>query len=153
MDEPREEKSKTGQLKLLSTDDRGRQLKGWTNKLIWGDNKLALSSLINGPLREEIERKGGLKLIHALLAEDGSIYVHCDRRVDAYLRLILDDVFEKDNFKNEVIWCYKERERVLNTYNPKHDMLLFYSKSNSIDRPFNWQEATEEYSEVTKKEI
>ncbi|KXK29564.1 MAG: adenine specific DNA methylase [Candidatus Brocadia sinica] len=153
MDEPREEKSKTGQLKLLSTDDRGRQLKGWTNKLIWGDNKLALSSLINGPLREEIERKGGLKLIHALLAEDGSIYVHCDRRVDAYLRLILDDVFEKDNFKNEVIWCYKERERVLNTYNPKHDMLLFYSKSNSIDRPFNWQEATEEYSEVTKKKF
>ena len=49
VDEPREEKSKTGQLKLFSTDDRGRQLKGWTNKLIWGDNKLALSSLINGP--------------------------------------------------------------------------------------------------------
>ncbi|MDP2601977.1 MAG: site-specific DNA-methyltransferase, partial [Deltaproteobacteria bacterium] len=45
-------------------DFRGRQLKGWTNKLIWGDNKLILSSLKNGPLREEIEMQGGLKLIY-----------------------------------------------------------------------------------------
>ena len=45
-------------------DFHGRQLKGWTNKLIWGDNKLILSSLKNGPLREEVERQGGLKLIY-----------------------------------------------------------------------------------------
>jgi hypothetical protein len=48
----------------FSTDGRGRQIKGWTNKLIWGDNKLILSSLKNGPLREEIEASGGLKLIY-----------------------------------------------------------------------------------------
>jgi DNA modification methylase len=48
----------------ISLDGRGRQLKGWTNKLIWGDNKLILSSLKNGPLREEIEAQGGLKLIY-----------------------------------------------------------------------------------------
>ena len=42
----------------------GRQLKGWTNKLIWGDNKFILSSLKNGPLREEIEANGGIKLIY-----------------------------------------------------------------------------------------
>jgi hypothetical protein len=45
-------------------DTRGRQLQGWTNKLIWGDNKLILSSLKNGPLREVIEQQGGLKLIY-----------------------------------------------------------------------------------------
>jgi adenine-specific DNA-methyltransferase len=45
-------------------DSRGRQQKGWTNKLIWGDNKLILSSLKNGPLRDEIEKQGGLKLIY-----------------------------------------------------------------------------------------
>jgi adenine-specific DNA-methyltransferase len=45
-------------------DFRGRQLRGWTNKLIWGDNKIILSSLKNGPLREEIEAQGGLKLIY-----------------------------------------------------------------------------------------
>ncbi|MHB9032512.1 MAG: site-specific DNA-methyltransferase [Anaerolineae bacterium] len=48
----------------VSMDDRGRQIQGWTNKLIWGDNKLILSSLKNGPLRKEIEDQGGLKLIY-----------------------------------------------------------------------------------------
>ena len=45
-------------------DTRGRQLKGWTNKLIWGDNKLILSSLKAGALRRQIEDAGGLKLIY-----------------------------------------------------------------------------------------
>src|SRR4030043_1655814 len=52
VDEPR--KFSEEALDLFSTDQRGRQLKGWTNKLIWGDNKLVLSSLVNGPLRDEI---------------------------------------------------------------------------------------------------
>src|SRR5271165_1642699 len=66
VDEPRAEKPEDAQLqtKLFETDARGRQLKGWTNKLIWGDNKLVLSSLKNGPLREEIEKQGGIKLIY-----------------------------------------------------------------------------------------
>lgn len=66
VDEPRAEKPEdtAAQQDLFSTDSRGRQLKGWTNKLIWGDNKLILSSLKNGPLRDEIERQGGLKLIY-----------------------------------------------------------------------------------------
>ena len=66
VDEPRAEKPEdtTAQQDLFSTDSRGRQLKGWANKLIWGDNKLILSSLKNGPLRDEIERQGGLKLIY-----------------------------------------------------------------------------------------
>jgi hypothetical protein len=42
----------------------GRQAGGWSNKLIWGDNKLVLASLKNGPLRQEIERAGGLKLVY-----------------------------------------------------------------------------------------
>ncbi|MBE3039741.1 MAG: site-specific DNA-methyltransferase, partial [Chloroflexi bacterium] len=62
VDEPRVEKQSEWDNTLF--DFRGRQLKGWTNKLIWGDNKLILSSLKNGPLREEIERQGGIKLIY-----------------------------------------------------------------------------------------
>ena len=42
----------------------GRQIQGWTNKLIWGDNKLILSSLKSGALRRQIEDAGGLKLIY-----------------------------------------------------------------------------------------
>ncbi|MBM5817847.1 MAG: site-specific DNA-methyltransferase [Cyanobacteria bacterium K_Offshore_surface_m2_239] len=68
VDEPRAEQPAEAmeelQTDLFSTDRRGRQLKGWTNKLIWGDNKLILSSLKNGPLREQIEAQGGLKLIY-----------------------------------------------------------------------------------------
>lgn len=65
IDEPRKETVKSGDnFNMFETDFRGRQLKGWTNKLIWGDNKLVLSSLSNGPLRQEIEKEGGLKLIY-----------------------------------------------------------------------------------------
>ena len=54
VDEPRAENFGDTSTQGLLFDERGRQLKGWTNKLIWGDNKLVLSSLKNGPLREEI---------------------------------------------------------------------------------------------------
>ena len=65
VDEPRAEKpAAEAPLPLFPLDQRGRQLKGWTNKLIWGDNKLVLSALKNGPLRREIEAQGGLKLIY-----------------------------------------------------------------------------------------
>jgi len=61
IDEPRKEKSEADELSL---DLGGRQTKGWTNKLIWGDNKLILSSLKSGALRRQIEDAGGLKLIY-----------------------------------------------------------------------------------------
>ena len=60
IDEPRAETK----LQRDLFDGRGRQMRGWTNKLIWGDNKLILSSLKAGPLREQIEEAGGLKLIY-----------------------------------------------------------------------------------------
>ncbi len=68
VDEPRAEDTKDTKKEapqtLFNFDDRGRQIVGWTNKLIWGANKLLLSSLKSGPLREEIEKAGGLKLIY-----------------------------------------------------------------------------------------
>lgn len=64
VDEPRAEKPEDLALQSNLFDTRGRQMGGWTNKLIWGDNKLILSSLKNGPLREEIEKQGGIKLIY-----------------------------------------------------------------------------------------
>ena len=60
IDEPRTETKNQEDL----FDPRGRQLRGWTNKLIWGDNKLILSSLKSGALRAQIEEAGGLKLIY-----------------------------------------------------------------------------------------
>ena len=62
VDEPRTEKVKLAQNSFDFAS--GRQKSGWTNKLIWGDNKYILSSLKNGPMREEIEKEGGIKLIY-----------------------------------------------------------------------------------------
>jgi len=63
VDEPRAEELVQIQPDIFD-QQTGRQIKGWNNKLIWGDNKLILSSLKNGPLREEIEAQGGIKLIY-----------------------------------------------------------------------------------------
>src|SRR5215210_6486727 len=64
IDEPRAEAA-ASQSDLFQMDRAtGRQAGGWSNKLIWGDNKLVLASLKNGPLRREIEAAGGLKLVY-----------------------------------------------------------------------------------------
>lgn len=63
VDEPRQESQALPSLFDMDSMS-GRQIGGWTNKLIWGDNRLILSSLMNGPLRTEIEDAGGLKLVY-----------------------------------------------------------------------------------------
>ena len=212
VDEPRAEKPEETalQLDLFSLDARGRQLKGWTNKLIWGDNKLILSSLKNGPLREEIEKQGGIKLIYIdppfdvgadfsmdieigddtftkkpgileeiayrdtwgkgadsfiamiyerlalmrdLLAEDGSIYVHCDWRVSGYLRLVLQELFGEKCFQNEITWKRKtgsssEIGKGTDRFGNDTDTLLFFSRSeNSL---FNSQYAENDPEYIRK---
>lgn len=189
VDEPRSESDRQKkELQFGLFDTRGRQLRGWTNKLIWGDNKLVLSSLKNGPLRKEIEDQGGIKLIYIdppfdvgadfsmnieigdeqftkaptvleelayrdtwgkgtdsfiamiyerlslmrdLLAEDGSIYVHCDWRVSSYMKVILDEIFGDSRFRNELIWSYSGWRRADNRqYSRKHDTIYYYTKDN-----------------------
>lgn len=210
VDEPRSEKETSLQKTIFDfgVDNRGRQLKGWTNKLIWGDNKLILSSLKNGPLREEIEKEGGIKLIYIdppfdvgadfsmdieigedtftkkpnvleelayrdtwgkgadsfiammyerlmlmrdLLAEDGSIYVHCDWRVNGYIRLILDEIFGKENFKNEIIWWFKDPSgQTTEFYKRKHNNIYFCAKNKNYT--FNVDDVRMPYSEGTLKQ-
>ena len=72
-----------------------------------------------------------LILIRELLSDDGSIYVHCDYRVVAYLRLILDEVFGKENFINEIIWYFSQGGKGSNFFARKHNTVLFYSKSGN----------------------
>jgi DNA modification methylase len=212
VDEPRSEKELRLQPDLFD-ETSGRQLKGWTNKLIWGDNKLILSSLKNGPLREEIEKQGGIKLIYIdppfdvgadfsmdieigddtftkrpnvleeiayrdtwgkgadsfismiyerlvlmrdLLAQDGSIYVHCDWRVNAYMRLAIDEVFGQQNFRNDITWVRstnpKGSQHKSNKYDVYTDTLLFSGKSernepnlDAIRIPLTKEELLEKY--------
>ncbi|MDD3998854.1 MAG: DNA methyltransferase [Candidatus Shapirobacteria bacterium] len=200
IDEPRSEDKISAQATLFDTS--GRQIKGWSNKLIWGDNKLILSSLKNGPLRKQIEAEGGLKLvyidppfdvgadfsmnieigeesftkkpsvieeiayrdtwgkgadsfiamiyerlklIHGLLADDGSIYVHCDWRVSAFMRMCLDEIFGKNNFRNEIIWYYSTLGRPDDKFAQKHDTIFCFGKTNKTY--FNQEGAKVPYSE------
>ncbi|MES1240077.1 MAG: DNA methyltransferase [Acidobacteriota bacterium] len=183
VDEPREETRAQQEL----FDSRGRQLAGWTNKLIWGDNRLILSSLKSGPLREQIEEAGGLKLIYIdppfdvgadfsmdieiggetfhkepnlleqiayrdtwgrgadsfismiserlilmrdLLADDGTIFVHCDWRVSGYLRLVLDEIFGRESLRNHILWLYSGGGIPTTEMPKKHDDIFWYSKGD-----------------------
>ena len=67
-----------------------------------------------------------------LLAPDGSLYLHIDYRMSAQLRLMLDDIFGRNNFMNEIIWCYKSGGRTTRRYSRKHDTILFYRRSARV---------------------
>lgn len=66
-----------------------------------------------------------------LLSDKGSIYVHIDWHVGHYVKVLMDDIFGKENFLNEIIWCYKSGGAGGGGYAKKHDTILFYSKNNS----------------------
>lgn len=87
--------------------------------------------------------------LHRVLKTTGSIYLHCDTTASHYLKIILDTVFGPKNFRNEIAWCYKERELSKRYWNKKHDMILFYVKNCQSKYTFNWSTATYEYSDGT----
>lgn len=189
VDEPRSERS--GQTADLFSYDpnNGRQSGGWSNKLIWGDNKLVLSSLKNGPLRREIEAAGGLKLvyidppfdvgadfsvsldvgdetvtkepsvieevayrdtwgrgtdsylsmiyerlrlIHSLMAEDGSLFFHVDQNVGHAVRLILEEIFGQENLRADIIFKRRHGHSDASTIGTIHDMIFFCTKSKRV---------------------
>ena len=154
----------------------------WKNLLIWGDNKLVMSSLLKqgwaGKINliyidppfftgadftvrtkigdESVEKEpsiieeraykdtwsGGiasylkymyerLVLMRELLAENGSIYVHIDWHVGHYVKVMMDEIFGHENFRNEIVWHYRTYQGQVEKYFPrKHDIILFYSKSD-----------------------
>ena len=172
--------------------------KQWFNKLIYGDNLLAMQALLAGDettqsmrgktdliyidppydskadYRTKIELPGTnieqkptvieqfaykdtwkngtasylemmvprLILMKELLSETGSIYVHIDWHVGHYLKLIMDEIFGKNNFINEIIWYYGGPSPVKSTFPKKHDTLFLYGKNikNSYFEP--------QYSEI-----
>ncbi|TAG59341.1 MAG: site-specific DNA-methyltransferase [Cytophagales bacterium] len=92
-----------------------------------------------------------LMAIKSIMSETGSIYVHLDWHIGHYVKILMDEVFGEDNFLNEIIWAYKERESSINYYNRKHDTIYFYSKNPQYI--FNYKSIWEEYSETTIKKF
>lgn len=153
---------------------------GWTNKLIFGDNLMALKNLY-----EDSKIKGKVKLIYidppfatkqdfmqkeekayqdkitgskflehlrkrlvllkGLLADNGSIYVHLDWKKGHYIKVLMDEagLFGEQNFRNEIIWHYRTGNLAEKQFQKKHDVILFYSKTNSYF--FKSQEFKEYY--------
>ncbi len=70
-----------------------------------------------------------LILAREVLADDGSIYVHMDPKMSHYVRAILDEVFGKNSFVNEIIWSYKSGGASRRYFARKHDNILFYAKT------------------------
>jgi site-specific DNA-methyltransferase (adenine-specific) len=69
-----------------------------------------------------------LILCRELLADTGSIYLHCDWHKSHHLRMLMDEIFGSDNFVNEIIWQYSSGGASKRTFARKHDTLLFYSR-------------------------
>ena len=187
VDEPRSEKVMKQQFDLFDAAS-GRQLKGWSNKLIWGDNKFVLSSLRSGPVRDEIEKNGGIKLVYIdppfdvganfsmnveigedtfekdpnileelayrdtwgkgndsylsmlyerlqlikrIMSDDAVICLHCDWRVIGSIRQIMDEIFGKDNFVNQIVWYYYNKlQGNIGKFAHNHDYIVVYAKGN-----------------------
>jgi DNA modification methylase len=70
--------------------------------------------------------------MYRVLKTTGSIFLHCDWHADAYIRVeILDKLFGKNNFRNEIVWCYTGPANIRNRLSQKHDMIYFYSKGEN----------------------
>ena len=73
-----------------------------------------------------------LTAAHSLLSETGALFLHLDSRMNAYARLICDEIFGESNFINEIIWAYQSGGRAKRHFSRKHDVILFYAKSRAL---------------------
>jgi DNA modification methylase len=195
IDEPRKD-VKVEQTLFNFDGVSGRQSGGWSNKLIWGDNKLILSSLLRGTMRSAIEEAGGLKLVYIdppfdvgydfsmdvevgettfskepsileqfayrdtwgkgaesfvnmifqritlikeLMANDGSLFLHCDSRTKHLTRHVLDEIFGSSNFRSEIVWKKTNSPKAqAGGLGAQYDTILWYSKSEkyTFNQPY-----------------
>ena len=97
------------------------------------------------PKREIIEEHyiPRIKEMHRILKGTGSIYLQMDYRINHWIRVIMDDIFGYNNFRNEIVWHYKKfSQNNDKTFLTNHDNILFYSKNESYN--FNTQYTIDE---------
>jgi DNA modification methylase len=87
--------------------------------------------------------------LHRVLKPTGSLYLHCDPTASHYLKIVLDAVFGKDNYRSEVVWKRTSSHNSAKRWGPAHDVILFYSKSNK----FIWNRVYESYDEKYIKDF
>ena len=82
-----------------------------------------------------------------VLADGGSIYLHCDHTAHAYLKTLMDAVFGRRNFRNEIVWAYTGPGNTKRWFPRKHDSILFYVKSDAAR--FNADAVRVPYKRIT----
>ena len=68
--------------------------------------------------------------LHSVLKNTGSFYLHCDPTASHYLKIVMDSIFGVKNFRNEIVWRYGQGGKSKRQWGKKHDIILFYTKSN-----------------------
>lgn len=138
-------------LKEIYNDQRDKDLLGTKNKikLIYIDppfatkqdfmkdgEKVYQDKVIGAEFLEFLRER--LILAREILADDGVIYVHLDGKKGHYVKILLDEIFGENNFKNEIVWCYQGAGQSEKQFKKKHDSIFFYPKSAQYI--FNWQD-------------
>jgi DNA modification methylase len=85
--------------------------------------------------------------MHRILKNTGSFYLHCDWHASHYLKMMCDDIFEYNNFRNEIVWCYRGAGYPKKDFGKRHDIILRYSKTNNYT--FNLDDVREPYAKAT----
>lgn len=86
-----------------------------------------------------------LVLLRELLSDDGGLYVHLDWRKCHYIKTVLDEVFGESNFQNELIWQRLSARSDSKTYNHIHDVIYFYTKTQTFDFHTQHSEYSDNY--------
>ena len=70
-----------------------------------------------------------LMAIKSVMSDTASIYVHLDWHIGHYVKILMDEIFGEDNFRNEIVWCYTGPTNQKNNFPRKHDLIFLYDKS------------------------
>ncbi len=87
-----------------------------------------------------------LMAIKSVMSDTASIYVHLDWHIGHYVKILMDEVFGEDNFRNEIIWHYRTGNLSFSNFQKKHDVILYYTKNN--DAYFEQQYVKEYYVQI-----
>ena len=133
-----------GKVKLIYIDPPFATSDEFKNKegaKAYNDKKLGAEFI------EFIRRR--LILAREILADDGSIFVHLDQKMGHYIKIVMDEVFGKNNLKNEIIWFYPSGGDKTKYFQRKHDVILYYSKTSNYY--FDQNAAMVPYTEKQRK--
>lgn len=72
-----------------------------------------------------------LMAIKSVMSETASIYVHLDWHIGHYVKILMDEIFGENNFRNEIVWHYRTGNLSFQTFQRKHDVILFYGKTEN----------------------